>query len=77
MLFGKGRDVGVGQNLDQSDFEGRQRQSAVQTVSALLPLARNARMAIEKGRDQIRLVAVDVTRFAPAHEIPQQSFGYF
>src|SRR5579871_2325812 len=77
MLFGKRWNVAVGQNLDQRDFEWRQRKSAIQAVSALLPLAGDARMTVEKGRDQIGFVAIDIAGFPPAHKIAQQRFGYF
>ena len=56
---------------------GRKRQRAVKSVAALLPLSGNARMAVEKSRDQIGLVAIDVSRFAAAHEIAQQRFRDF
>src|SRR5580698_2611568 len=58
VFVGERRNVSVGENLEQRDFERRKWQSAVEAVSAALPLARDARMAIQKSRDQISLVAM-------------------
>ena len=77
MLFRKLRNIGVGQNFDQSNFERRKRQGAIQTIAMLLPLAGDARVSVKKSGDQIGFVAVDIARLATADEISQQGFSHF
>src|ERR1700730_8190446 len=77
MFFRKRWQFGVRQNFNERDLERRKRQRSVQTVAALLPLARDARMTIEEGGDNVGLIAVGVAAFFFADEIPQHGFSDF
>ncbi len=77
VFFGQRGHVGIGENFDQGDFEGRKRQRSVQSIAVLLPLARDAGMAVKKSGNQVGFIAVDFAGLAAAHKIAKQSLGDF
>src|SRR6266550_3700560 len=58
VLFRKDRSVRFRQNLEERNLERRKRKRSIETVTASLPLPRNARMAEQKRSHEIGLVAV-------------------
>ena len=77
VFLGQKGHVGVGENFNQGDLEGRKRKRTVEPEAAALPLSRHARVAVEKCRDQVGLVAVYVAGIFLAGEIAQNGFGDF
>src|SRR3984893_11457740 len=71
VLFGEGGNIGVSQDLNQRNLEGRERQRAIKAIAASLSLALNPRMAIEKSGDQVSFVPVDIAGLAAAHKVPE------
>ena len=69
--------IGVGQDFDQGNLEGRKRQGPIEPIAAALPLSGHARMAIQKCGNQVGLVAIYVTGIFLAGEIAQDRFGNF
>src|SRR6185437_15627807 len=77
VLLGKKGRIVVGKNLDQGNFEGRQRKGTVEPKAATLPLSRHPRVAVKKCGDQVGLVAVYVAGVFLASEIAQNGFSDF
>ena len=53
-------ELGVTENLKQSDLKGWHGGDAVHGEAVLIPLAGDARIAVEEGDDEVGLVAVRV-----------------
>ena len=77
VLLGQRGHIGVGQNFDQGNLEGRKRKRAIEPIAAALPLSGDARVTIEKCGDQVGLVAIYVAGIFLAGEIAQDRFRDF
>src|SRR6266481_5892335 len=75
MIFREYGHVGLRQDFQQRNFKRRQRDRSIEAIAALFPLSSHARMAKQKGCDQIGLVTIGAGIVAMAREVAQQRLG--
>src|SRR6266403_1825294 len=76
MIFREYGHVGLRQDFQQRNFKRRQRDRSIEAIAALFPLSSHARMAKQKGCDQIGLVTIGAGIVAMAREVAQQRLSY-
>ena len=77
VLIGQRRRISVGENLQQRDFERRKGKRTIKSKTAALPLAGHPRMTIQKSRNQVSLVAMNIASIFVASKIPKHRLGNF